>query len=401
MAEARTSDGRMLEFLRDIVRIDSTPGQEERVVHRIAKEMEELGYVEARVDEAGNAVGRLGSGSPTVLIDCHVDTIPMHSAGRWKHDPLGADLEGGRLFGLGVCDMKSSAAASIYGAARLFAGNPPLGTVYVVSSIAEEMMEGAALASTFDRCNPDATVIGEPTDLRLCIGQRGRAKLEVDVVGEACHAGHPEIGINAASWMARLVNDVARLEHPNHPVLGGRSVTLIDIHSEPYPSVSMVPATCRARFDCRFGPEETEQSLVRLVTGLTSDWNRDSRAPRVDCHIDVAEFQTFSGRSYRVPEYAPAWLMAPDSDVVRAGAAGLVGAGLPAEIATYGFCTNGSLTAGLRGTPTIGYGVGREADAHTVDEHIDVANLYRAATGYAAIVRALLGAPIGRQNRST
>jgi putative selenium metabolism hydrolase len=394
-ADALTDDERLLEFLRDIVRIDSTPGREERVVHRIVEEMQQLGYQKAHVDDSGNAIGQIGHGSPRVLIDCHVDTIPMHSVGRWQHDPLGADIDAGRLYGLGVCDMKASAAASIYGVARMYTTDPPEGSVYVVSSIAEEMMEGAALAATFDRCAPDVAIIGEPSDLRLCIGQRGRAKLEVDVIGEACHAGHPEVGINAAECMAELVQAVEGLDHPTHPVLGKRSVTCIDIHSEPYPSVSMVPATCRARFDCRFGPDDTEESLVALVSELFSVWKHRRRPPAADCHVYVAEFETFNGRRYRAPEYAPAWLMASDSEVVKAGLTGLRDAGLPAEAATYGFCTNGSLTAGLRGLPTLGYGVGREAEAHTVDEHIDIENLFRAASGYGALVAALLRAPAG------
>ena len=395
--EPLTGDAHLLEFLRDLVRIESTPGREEKVVGRIADEMKRLGYDDAVVDEAGNAVGRVGRGEPAVLIDCHVDTIPNHSAGRWKHDPFGAELADGRLYGLGVCDMKASAAAAIYGVARLIESRRDMtGTVYVVSSIAEEMMEGSALAATFDRRRPDAVVIGEPSELRLCVGQRGRAKVEVLVKGEACHAGHPEVGINAAEWMAELIRSVAALEHPTHPVLGGRSVTLIDVHSEPYPSVSTVPATCLARFDCRFAPGETVESLVELISSQAADWSKDHRPPGLDCHIYVAEFDTFRGQHYAVPEYAAAWLTPVDSPIVTASLAGLRAAGLPAQTATYGFCTNGSLTAGLRGVPTVGYGIGREQEAHTVDEYIDLANLYRGTSGYAAIVASLLEAPIAQ-----
>lgn len=379
------------------MRIDSTPSREEQVVGRIAEEMKRLGYDDAFVDEAGNAIGRVGHGEPTVLIDCHVDTIPNHSAGRWTHDPFGADVADGRLYGLGVCDMKASAAAAIYGVARLIASRRgATGTVYVVSSIAEEMMEGAALADTFDRCQPDAVVIGEPSELRLCVGQRGRAKVEVEVTGEACHAGHAEVGINAAEWMADLIQSVARLEHPSHPVLGPRSVTLIDVHSEPYPSVSTVPASCLARFDCRFPPGETQESLVELVSRQADHWARRDRRPGLDCHIYVAEFETYKGRQYAVPEFAAAWLTPLDSPIVTSALAGLSAAGLTAQTATYGFCTNGSLTAGLRGVPTVGYGIGREQEAHTVDEYVDLTNLYRGATGYSAIVAALLKAPIAR-----
>ena len=60
-------------------------------------------------------------------------------------------------------------------------------------------------------------------------------------------------------------------------------------------------------------------------------------------------------------------------------------------MATYGFCTNGSLTAGRRGVPTVGFGVGREEDAHTVDEHVRLDSLFSGARGYECIVGELLG----------
>ncbi len=73
--------------------------------------------------------------------------------------------------------------------------------------------------------------------------------------------------------------------------------------------------------------------------------------------------------------------------------AGLLAAGLPAEISHYRFTTNGSATAGRLGLPTIGYGPGSEALAHTVDESISVEELRVGARGYAAIVSSLLEIP--------
>jgi len=362
-------DAALLAFLQDLVRLESTPGREEQVVLRVVEEMRSLGFDEAAVDGAGNAVGRIGDGGTSLLIDCHIDTIPLREPERWSHPPLAAEVDGGRLYGLGVCDMKASAAACLYGAARMagkLRGRP--GTLWISCSVAEEMMEGAALAEAVDRINPDLVVIGEPTDLRLCIGQRGRAKLEVLVTCASSHAGHPEIGINAAERMAEYIGAAAALEHPVDPILGPRLLTCIDVHSEPYPSVSTVPATCLARFDCRFGRGETEESLLDLMRGIGAVWSGSRRPPELDCHLYLAEFETYPGRRYSVPEFAAAWYTDPGSAPVRAALAGLEAAGLPAVTATYGFCTNGSLTAGLRGIPTIGYGVGREQEAHVVDE---------------------------------
>jgi putative selenium metabolism hydrolase len=388
--EANGAPGGVVGFLHDLVRLRSTPGREEQVVLRVVEEMRRLGYDEAFVDEAGNAVGRVGhGGGPALLIDSHVDTIPLHSDGQWTHDPLAGEIAGGRLWGLGACDMKASAAASVHGVAELAASDSLSGTITVVCSIAEEMMEGAALRRTVEACAPDVVIIGEPTDLCVCHGQRGRAKLEADVLGRACHAGHPTVGINAAEWMAQLISSIARLHHPTHPHLGTRSITCIDVLSEPYPSVSMVPGRCRARFDARFGPEDTGDSLVALVAEQARAWDGLQDPPGLDVHLFVTEFETYAGRRYAMPEFAPAWYVDPAAPLVRTALRAVQEAGIPPQPATYRFCTNGSLTAGTLGIPTIGFGVGREQDAHTVDESVDLAQLRRGVAGFRSLAAAL------------
>jgi acetylornithine deacetylase/succinyl-diaminopimelate desuccinylase-like protein len=209
------------------------------------------------------------------------------------------------------------------------------------------------------------------------------------VTGRACHAGHPSVGVNAAERMAELISAAARLAHPTHPQLGGRSITCIDVHSEPYPSVSMVPDHCRARFDARFGPDETADSLVHLIARQAHVWNALQDPPSVDVHVFVTEFETYTGRRYAVPEFAPAWYVDPDTSLVQTALRAVAEAGIASELGTYRFCTNGSLTAGTLGIPTIGFGVGREEDAHTVDESIAVADLRRAVGGFRALAGAL------------
>jgi len=390
LAGPALDDHRLLAFLQDIVRIDSTTEHEDAAVARIADEMTRLGFDESVVDGAGNAVGRIGSGSPVLLIDCHVDTIPVHSEKAWKHPPFAAELDGDRLYGLGVCDMKASAAAAVYGVARLkHQGALTRGTVYVVSSICEEMMEGAALAPTVERCAPDLVIIGEPSDLKLCVGQRGRAKMEVVVSGRSSHAGHPEVGLNAAELMAEYIGAAAALRHPRDEKLGPRILTCIDVHSEPYPSVSQVPNTCVARFDCRFGRGETQDSLLEMLRSLGSVWDRRSEKPGLDCHPYLTEFVAH-GVKFAEPEFAAAWYTEPGSEIVTRSLAGLRDAGIEPVMSTYGFCTNGSLTAGIKGIPTVGFGIGKEEVAHTVDEWVSVENFYRGTRGYTALAQHLL-----------
>ncbi len=61
-----------------------------------------------------------------------------------------------------------------------------------------------------------------------------------------------------------------------------------------------------------------------------------------------------------------------------------------AQVNTFRFCTNGAYTAGIAGIPTIGYGLGKESDAHTVDESISLTDLHQAAKGYKVMVEGVL-----------
>ena len=164
-------------------------------------------------------------------------------------------VRAGRLYGLGICDQKGSIAAAAYGLAAAAAGGGlGHGRVALVASVNEEDIEGAALATAVDAFEPTWAVTTEPSDTRLCVVQRGRAKVSVSVTGRACHAGHAGQGINAADALAALIMAVRDLDHPVHPRLGRRDLTCIDMASWPYPSVSTVPGHAVARFDCRFVP---------------------------------------------------------------------------------------------------------------------------------------------------
>src|SRR3954447_15691583 len=96
MTPSKNNDRRpagVLGFLRDMVRLQSTPGEEAQVVGRVVAEMHRLGYEDAHGDDAGKPGGRVGQGSPVLLIDSQIDTTPMHSPGKWTHDPLSADID--------------------------------------------------------------------------------------------------------------------------------------------------------------------------------------------------------------------------------------------------------------------------------------------------------------------
>jgi putative selenium metabolism hydrolase len=379
------NDAALVELATDLARTASVSGTEGAAVSLVTEAMTRAGFESVEIDASGNAVGALGPhDGATIMIDGHIDSIPLHSADRWTVDPFGGEVRDGNLYGLGICDQKASIAAAVWGVAAAVAKLSA--RVVVVASVCEEEMEGGALTEPIAALRPDAFVTSEPNDTRLCIGQRGRAKVEVLVIGRACHAGHADIGLNAAHAMAALITEVGRIDHPAHPRLGQRDLNCIDVHSEPYPSVSTIPGSVTARFDCRFLPGETPESVIALLVDAAGRaWAGWPEHPGLEVALVEAAFETWTGRGFALPEYAAAWWTPEDSALVRAATSALSSVGLDPTPTHYSFCTNGSYAAGLCGIPTIGFGVGVESMAHQVDEHVSLSSLRAGAQGYAAL----------------
>lgn len=372
----------LVEFCQSLIRADSTPGKEGEAIELAAAEMRALGYDEVTVDAYGNLIGRVGSGEgPTLVFDGHIDTIPLAGEELWTHHPLSGAIDGDSIYGLGTSDMKGPVAALVHAGGLLAQSRDKLtGTAYFVASIAEEMTEGATLRQSFKDVPIDWCVIAEPTALELATCQRGRAKVAIEFDGESCHAANSWRGDNAADHAVDAALNLRKVDPGSHPLLNKRDINLIDIHSEPYPSISTIPNWCLARWDVRFLPGETKEGLLELFRSCVGE------GARADVRYHRAAWTTYVGQEYDVDDYAAAWETARDHPLVIAAqkATG-------AELSTYQFCTNGSYFCGERGIPTVGYGPAHPDAPHTVNESIPIDQLERAAVGYRDIALALLG----------
>ncbi len=384
----------VIALARALAQTPSVTGTEEAAIRLVVAAMRDIGFDNAFIDAAGNAVGVIGEGNgPRLLIDGHIDSIPLHSIDQWTVDPFGGEIRDGALYGLGICDQKASIAAAIYGVAAAAESGRLGGQVAVVASVGEEAMEGQALATAVSSFEPDVVITSEPNDTRLGIGQRGRAKAYVRITGRACHAGHAKEGLNAASALAALIVAADAIDHPTHPQLGRRDLTCIDIASMPYPSVSTVPHFAEARFDCRFLPGETPLSICGLLQDAGDHaWADWPERPTIEVGLVDATFSTWTGSTFDTPEFCHAWWTDESSVTVQAAIRALIEAGLDPTPTHYSFCTNGSLTAGLLNIPTIGFGVGKEHMAHQVDEHVTLDSLTSGRRGYEALAVHLTGA---------
>jgi putative selenium metabolism hydrolase len=383
----------------ELIREKSYSGEESGVAEILSRFFRAKGFDEIRVDEYGNAIGsaRGSDPGPAILFDGHMDTVPVGDAKAWKHDPFGAQVEAGRLYGRGTSDMKGAIAAMASAIAFFLEdrGRGFGGSLHLAGVVHEECFEGVAARKISAAVKPDFVVIGEASELDLKIAQRGRAEIVVETFGLPAHSANPEKGVNAVYQMTRLVDAIRRIEPPAHPVLGKGILELTDIKSSPYPGASVVPSYCRATYDRRLLVGETRESVLAPIQAAIDELA--SSDPKFSAKASYArgKEKCYTGTEIEGERFFPGWVYGEDEGYIAEALKAMRDAGLEPRVSKYNFCTNGSHYAGEAGIRTIGYGPSYEHLAHTIDEYVELEQLYAAAEGYYRIIEALqrAGAP--------
>lgn len=383
----QVAERRLMDFTRDLVRIPSVLGNEGAMAERVLAEMRFLGFDVAELDSAGNAVGVVkgAADGPTVVMDAHMDTVDVHPRDAWSREPFGGDLDAGRIWGRGSSDMKGALAAMIHATGAL-ERESLTGSVVVSASVQEESLEGAALRTVMQRYGADFVIIGEASSLDLVRGGRGRAEMVIRTVGRPSHASSPDQGLNAVHRMRAVIERVEALEMPEHPFVGKGVMCLTDIISVPYPAHSVVPSGCRATYERRLVPGETQEGVL----GELRQACERAEAPDTGIELARADVTTYTGFRWDEPKWFAPWELAEGHELVQKALAGLRRAGLEPGQRAYQFCTNAAYSAGYAGVPTIGFGPSHEHMAHIVDEYLEVDQLTAACRGYRAIAEELL-----------
>jgi putative selenium metabolism hydrolase len=370
---------------REAIAIPSMTGSEGKLVDYFFGRMEEAKCTGVRIDSMGNLIGRIGRGKTVIMIDAHLDTVGIGKREEWKWDPFEGKLEDDAIWGRGATDQKLAMVSMIY-AVRLIMDTGLLGdySLYLVGSCEEENCEGYALNHIIEheKIMPDFVVITEPTNLKLCRGQRGRVKIRISTTGRSCHASTPEHGDNAISKMSPIIRDVEALNTrlPDDPFLGRGTVAVTSIGCET-PSQNAIPSECRICLDRRLTRGETCDSALKEIRALPS-------VIETGALVDLYTHRALSWRGFEIrqEEFFPSWILPEDHDFLKAASrAGECATGEIPQVGRWRFSTNGVATAGKWGIPTIGFGPSDEQFAHTVDEHTPVDHLLKAAIFYAAL----------------
>lgn len=371
-------------FLQQLVRVPSLGGNLSAIADVVEEKMRALDFDTVWRDPVGNVIaGKQGHApGPRLLFDAHMDVVQTGSPENWQRPPFSGEISAGRLWGRGATDTKASLAGMVVGLGRL-PRQSFRGTLFVTGSLEEETLEGAALSSVLDEVRPDGVVVGEPTDCRLAIGHKGRCRLVFTFEGRSAHTSSPEQGENAIRKMALAARRFEEVPLPSDPLLGNGVMEPIIVTSSPNPNASTIPDLCRLIYDRRLvRGEDRDSTLAMYRTALAdlSGWSVD---------YEELEIISYTGWTYRTPDFHPAWAAEPESEWVRLALEGLQQAGLPPAAYTAPYCTNATVSAGERGIPSVVFGPSSITLAHITDEYIELEELRRGLRGFVGLAQSL------------
>ena len=182
LSAAKEYEADMVRFLRDLINIPAESRREQQRCERVKEEYEKLGFDEVFFDGLGTVVGRIGSGPFTILMDGHIDCVGVGDPASWTFDPFIGKLEDGEVWGRGAVDELPAIAAMAYGARMLMDRGVPDGvSLYLTASVMEEDCDGHCMLHLIEEegIRPDVVVLGEPTDLDIYRGHRGRLEATI------------------------------------------------------------------------------------------------------------------------------------------------------------------------------------------------------------------------------
>ena len=306
--------------------------------------------IEPTVDEAGNVFAEKGTGSPRIVLNTHLDTVPPH------HPFERTETE---IRGRGSCDAKGPLAAML---AAFLETDPEQGRLTLALTPDEEVESTGAAALDLDA---DGFVVGEPTGLDVCVAARGRFQGTITLGGRGAHAAEPEAGVNAISGLKDVLAGLEQYDAEHgpdvHPRLGPPTLTPTLVSGGE--ASNRIPAAAEVTIDRRSVPPESAPEFFETLDAHL----REAVPEPLSVSVETADRET---------PFLEGFETDPDAPVSRA----LLEAGA-GEPRTFGAATEASYFAPV--APTVVFGPGVLSDeagpvAHGEREYVPIESVRRA-----------------------
>ncbi|MDP9972900.1 succinyl-diaminopimelate desuccinylase [Variovorax paradoxus] len=316
------------------------------------------------------AVRRPAGSAPTktLVFAGHTDVVPTGPVEQWTSHPFTPTHRGGKLYGRGACDMKTSVAAFVVSIEEFLAATPDPRLTLALLLTSDE--EGPGVDGTVIVCNAlaargetiDYCIVGEPTAVERCgdmikNGRRGTMSGKLTVHGVQGHIAYPHLAKNPVHAVAPALAELVAINAAGGWDAGNAyfqptSWQISNFHAGTGAS-NVIPGSAVIDFNFRFSTESTPESLQQRVHAVLN-------AHGVDCTLAW----TIGGLPF---------LTTPGELVSAVQAAIADETGIATELSTSGGTSDARFIAKIcKQVVELGP---VNASIHKIDEHIDVAEI--------------------------
>jgi succinyl-diaminopimelate desuccinylase len=269
---------------RDLIRCRSVTPEDGGALSYLQQILAQAGFTVHRATFAepgtapiDNLYARIGAARPNLVFAGHTDVVPPGDEAAWRHPPFGGDIASDKLYGRGAVDMKGGIACFVAAALQHLAANggkPKKGSLSLLITGDEESVAvngtvkllkwAAERGETFDHC-----ILGEPSNVEtlgdtIKAGRRGSLNGTLIVSGRQGHVAYPD---RADNPIRGLVTLIAALQAPldegsEHFDPSHLEFTSVDVGN---PTVNLIPAEARARFNIRYNDCHSQTALKALI----------------------------------------------------------------------------------------------------------------------------------------
>jgi acetylornithine deacetylase/succinyl-diaminopimelate desuccinylase family protein len=369
----------VISLLAELVRIPSVCGNEDLIADFTAEWLRERGLPAELLEvkpKRPDVICRLKGQrpGPHLLFNAHMDTVAAGEG--WVHNPFGAEIENGKMFGRGTIDMKSGLASMLVAVADCTEeGLPKRGEITLTAVVDEESLDLGTYALVQEGVinGVDLALISEATNLNVVTAHRGRTVLEVTVHGKAAHSMWPQNGVNAIQEAAVLISNLPKLNSPTHPRMGRSTTNVLKIEGG-QEDVMLVPDTCRIIIDRCLVPGHSSREAL-------DDLNRLIKEIRVDANAKFIDRETPFCDPFQIPD--------EDEHVRTVVEAAKRALGKVPDIQFHEGPCDSCILVNQGGVPTLEFGPSG-GKLHEPEEFVELESVKKTTEVYKEIIRTLL-----------
>lgn len=317
-----------------------------------------------------NLFASVGGHDGGVMLSGHTDVVPVEGQD-WTRPPFELTRGQGRLYGRGTADMKGFVASAI--AAMLAAAKTDLASPLHLALSYDEELGCLGVHSLIDLiargpARPAMCIVGEPTELRVATGHKGKTGMRATCRGVEAHSALAPTGLNALHLAADLMAEI-RAEQARVAAEGLRDGD----YDVPYSTLhvgklnggmalNIVPNLAVMDFELRNIAGDAPAAVLAPIHAAAARLTAEARERFPDAGIGIEVFNTYPG------------LDTPGTAEVVRFVQSLTGANGTIKVA---FGTEGGLFTEKLGLPTVVCGPGAMAQGHKPDEYITEEQLGR------------------------